>query len=235
MMYPYAEFLIDFQRRHGSFVHRNTASNTKAAVVIESRPLYFLPAVLRNVMFFLGGGWNLYVFSGELSDRYIEDVLRGWEVQQVKLEGLVHLPRTVRSELMKSSEFWKTFVEDKLLVFESNCVMCGSNVDEFLDYDFIGAPMGTADQFVLNGGFSLRSRRKLIQCIAAGRSQSEEPEDVFFTRMMRQMGAITPDFASASRFAVSAAYEDHPVGVAGTDDSLHSAEVAEKIVAKIAY
>jgi len=50
MMYPYAKFLIDFDQRHSSLKHRNSPSNTKAAVIIESRPLFFLPMVLKNLM-----------------------------------------------------------------------------------------------------------------------------------------------------------------------------------------
>ncbi len=136
---------------------------------------------------------------------------------------------------MKSSELWKQFPEEKLLVFESNSIMCGSNIGEFDEHDFIGAPMGTPDGFFLHGGFSLRSRRKVIECIVKGKSPSEEPEDVFFTRMMRQIGAATPDFETASRFAVSSVFEAHPVGVPAADDCLHSIEVAERIVGQIAH
>jgi Protein of unknown function (DUF5672) len=234
MLYPYARFLHDFERRHGAWTHKNLPTNTKAAILIEGRPLYFLPMVLKNTMFFLGGEWNLHVLYGEFAQEYLTEQLADWDVNGIKLQGFTNVSRAERDSLMKSSEFWKLFSEEKLLVFGSNSVMCGSNVGEFLDYDFIGAPMGTAEAFSLNGGFSLRSRRKLIECIVTGRDNGE-PEDEFFTRMMRQIGAATPDFVSACRFAVASAYEGHPVGVPGTDEGLHSAEIAEKIVHRIAY
>jgi hypothetical protein len=235
MIAPYARFLIEFDRRHGPLKHVNSPSNTKAAVIIENRPLYFLPAVIRNVMFFLGKEWNLYVLSGELSDKYVDEIVKESDVQVMKLEGLRQLSRQQRSELMKSSELWKEFPEHKLLVFESNCIMCGSNVGDFLAHDFIGAPVGTPDRFFLHGGFSLRSRRKLIECIVKGKSPAEEPEDIFFTRMMRQIGAITPDFATASRFAISSVYEGQPVGVPAADECLHPVEIAEQVVGRIAH
>lgn len=235
MMHPYANFLVDFDRRHGSVKHRNSPTNDKAAIIIESRPVYFLPMVLRNVMFFLGSPWNLHIFSGELSEKYVDDIVDGWDVNVTKLDGLVHLSRTQRSAILKSPQFWKLFAEEKLLLFETNALMCGRNIEEFLEYDFIGAPSGTPDKFSLHGGFSLRSRRKLIECIVKGRSPEGEPEDEFFTRMMRQIGAVTPDFTSACRFAVASTYEGHPVGVPATDECLHTKEVAEKIVAGITY
>jgi hypothetical protein len=234
MLYPYARFLHEFERRHGAFTHANSASNTNAAVFIESRPLYFTPMVLKNVMFFLGRRWNLHVVYGEFSERYLDGLLRDWDVNGIKLQGLTHLPRARRDAILKSSEFWKMFPEEKILLFDSSSVMCGSNVDEFLDYDFIGAPVGTAEDFSLHGGFSLRSRRKMIQCIVAGQD-SGEPEDEFFTRMMRQTGAATPDFVSACRFAITSTYECHPLGVPAADEGFHDAETAERIVQQIAY
>ena len=161
MLYPYAKFLLEFDRRHAGYIHSNSPANTKAAVLIEGRPLYFLPMVLKNVMFFLGRGWNLHIAYGEFAEPYLDALLADWNVNEIKLQGLTNVSRLERDALMKSSEFWKLFPEEKLLIFESNSVMCGSNVGEFLDYDFIGAPMGTADAFSFNGGFSLRSRREL--------------------------------------------------------------------------
>ncbi len=234
MLHPYATFLLDFERRHGAFSHRNSPSNTKAAVLIESRALYFTPMVLKNVMFFLGNQWNLHVVYGEFSERYFDHALGEWDVNGIKLGGVTHLSRARRSEIMKSTEFWKLFPEEKLLVFESNSIMCSPNVGEYLDYDFIGAPMGNDESFSLHGGFSLRSRRKMLQCIVEGRDNGE-PEDEFFTRMMRQTGAATPDFLTASRFAVGSTYAGLPLGVPAADEGFHSEEIAEKIVAQISY
>ena len=50
MMYPYGEFLHDFHNKHGELTHRNSAANTRAAIMIESRPNYFLPMVLCNAL-----------------------------------------------------------------------------------------------------------------------------------------------------------------------------------------
>jgi hypothetical protein len=234
MLFPYANFLVDFDRRHGALIHHNRPSNTRAAIVVETRPLYFLPAVIRNVMFFLGSEWNLHVVYGEHSERYLDDRMKDWDVNGIKLDGVTHLSRAQKSELLKSTQFWRAFPEEKLLVFDGNSIMCGPGIDAFLDYDFIGAPVGTGESFTLHGGFSLRSRRRTIECIIAGRDHGE-PEDEFFSRMMRQTGAVTPDFASACRFAVASAYEGHPVGVPATDEGLHGPEVAQKIVDRIAY
>jgi hypothetical protein len=76
--------------------------------------------------------------------------------------------------------------------------------------------------------------RKMLQCIVAGRDGGE-PEDEFFTRMMRQTGAATPDFVSACHFAITSTYEGHPLGVPAADEGFHDADTTERSVRQIAY
>lgn len=62
LMFPYADFLLDFERKHGDLTHQNSSENTRAAVIVETRPGFFLPRVIRNVMYFLGPG-GTYTYS----------------------------------------------------------------------------------------------------------------------------------------------------------------------------
>ena len=77
LMFPYANFLLDFERKHGGQTHRNSPENTRAAVIVETRPDFWLPRVIRNVMYFLGPRWNLYVFCREESGAYAQASLPG--------------------------------------------------------------------------------------------------------------------------------------------------------------
>jgi len=61
------------------------------------------------------------------------------------------------------------------------------------------------------------------------------PEDVYFTAVLRTLGARMPDIQTAARFAVESLYTEHPVGVHGTDKCFHSLEVVGKIVRAIPY
>lgn len=57
---------------------------------------------------------------------------------------------------------------------------------EFLDYDFIGAPWYTQPvgitNLVGNGGFSIRSKRYVEQCMKTHYMDYSRPEDVFYNR-----------------------------------------------------
>jgi hypothetical protein len=235
MMYPYAQFLLDFDRKHGSFVHKNSPANTRAAIILESRPFFFLPSVVRNTMFFLGEKWNLYILCGEPNERFVSSFVEGWDVNVIQLHGLVHLASQQYSQIMTSKDYWELFSEEKLVIFQTDSILCGPHIEEFIDYDFVGAPCGRFDEgYIANGGFSLRSRSKTLACLDRVPYRGE-PEDVYFTAAMRQIGARVPDFATTCRFAVESIYTEHPVGVHGTDKCFHLLDVAEKIVRGIQY
>jgi hypothetical protein len=236
MMYPYAQFLIDFEGKHGELTHTNVPENTRAAIIIETRPLYFLPKVIRNAMYFLGPRWNLYVFSGEPAFPYLQQTLGRWGVMLAKLPGIHRLSSADYSRLLSTAEFWRHFPEEKLLVFQVDCILCGSNVEEFTQYDFVGAPCSRFDEhYVANGGLSLRSKSVMLECSTRFSRSDNVPEDVFFTSAVRQIGAAMPDLHTAASFAVESIYVRHPVGVHGTDKCYHTIETAETIVRGIQY
>jgi Protein of unknown function (DUF5672) len=235
MMYPYAEFLIDFDRKHGAFTHQNTPENARAAVIVEARPFFFLPKVIRNAMFFLGPTWNLHVFCGELSHDFLQTSLRGWNVNVTKFPRVAHLSVNDYNGILLSPRFWTSFREERILVFQSDSILAGTNVEEFANFDFVGAPCGRFDEeYVANGGLSLRSRRLMLDCLRLS-SKPGVPEDVFFTGAARKLGAKMPDMRTATRFSVESLYTEHPFGVHGTDKCYHPVDVAEKITRAIRY
>jgi hypothetical protein len=75
----------------------------------------------------------------------------------------------------------------------------------------------------------------MADCLTHFQPSPGEPEDVFFTNAVRQLGAVMPDFETATRFSVESVYTMHPVGVHGTDKYFHSVQVAQKITRAIRY
>lgn len=236
MMEPYAQFLVDFTAKHADLVHRNAPENTKAAVIVETRRHFFLPKVIRNVMFYLGEGWNLHVLTGEPTLGYVRAALPGWQVGiHPFLPGAV-LPRWHYNTIMMTADFWKAFSEEKILIFQTDSLLCGDNIDEFMDYDLIGATCGSFDEnYYANGGLSLRNRELMLECVARRAPHDDEPEDVFFSTEVRALGGKMADVHTAARFAVESTYLSHPVGVHATDKFMHDVEVARRIVADTRY
>jgi hypothetical protein len=237
MMHPYGQFLTEFADKHADSVHRNRPGNTRAAVIVETRALYFLPMVIRNVMFFLGPEWNLHLFCSADSRGFLLDSLPGWEPSVTQLpRRLRRLPPGEYNAILTSPAFWNRFSEDKLLIFQHDSLLCGRNIEEFTGYDYVGAPCGRFDErYTGNGGLSLRTRQVMLDCLARFPPEPGEPEDVFFTRAARRLGAAVPALATACRFSVESLYTGQPVGVHGTDKFFHGLDIAEKIIAATSY
>ena len=237
MMYPYAEFLLDFDRKHTAMTHQNCPENTRAAVLVETRPHFFVPKVIRNVMYFLGPRWNLHIICSESSHGYLRGALPDWEVDFIKVPGLRRRLSWGDYAAMKmSARFWTRFRESKVLIFEADSLLSGPNVEDFIDYDFVGAPCGRLDDgYIANGGLSLRTRQVMLDCLLRFTPEPGIAEDVFFTNSVRALGGAMPDYETATRFSVESVYTTHPVGVHGTDKFYHDVQVAEKITRAISY
>lgn len=111
-----------------------------------------------------------------------------------------------------------------------------AHIADFLQWDYIGAPCGrSAETYVANGGLALRSRQMMLDCLGLASPAENEPEDMFYTDKVRQLGGAMPDVRTAARFSVETAYVGHPFGVHGTDKYLHPLEVAERIVRAVEY
>jgi hypothetical protein len=237
MMSPYGEFLLDFERKHRDFTHRNDPRNTKAAIIIETRPLFFLPKVIRNVTYFLGRDWNLHVLTGPMAYEFVGSSLPGWDVQiDVLPWNPIHLTKQDYSRYLTIREFWTRLREPTVLVFQPDTLLTGTGIEEFLGWDYIGAPCGTFDDnYSACGGLSLRSRDAMVACTERAQLVENEPEDTFFSSQVRAIGGRMPDLLTAARFCLESLYVSHPLGVHGTDKFLHSLDVARTVTAAIAY
>lgn len=119
--------------------------------------------------------------------------------------------------LLTSASFWHQVQGEKILYFQIDSVICSSSsykLADFLEYDFIGAPW--PDGGCCNGGFSLRSRTKMLQLFESDGPRyrlHETNEDVWLYRHLpRFNGRIAPN-AIAQKFSVESIYHPRPFAV----------------------
>lgn len=238
MMYPYAEMLMRFATVHPDFVHTDTGDGQRLALIIESQPNFWLPFILRNVMFFLGPGWRLCIVCSPQTEFFLRGTTRGWAIDIKPVLPFMNFTRSQYNLLLRDEGFWQQFPEEKIFMFQTDSLLCRHGIDEYLGYDFIGAPCGNLeDDFVMNGGLSLRTRGRMEEACLKNRIGIEHdiPEDVFFTQSLRQAGAVLPILEEAMDFAVETVYRSHPLGVHGTDKYYHSLDTALRIATAIQY
>jgi ASC-1-like (ASCH) protein len=140
---------------------------------------------------------------------------------QVKLLSSIGTsdPRVIKIDPLLSPEAYSDFMIKELwkyidtpfaIIFQYDGFILNSSAwrDEFLNYDYIGAPWyHLGDLHVGNGGFSLRSK-KLVTWLADNYNRVDakiHPEDVFISRFARPLlekeGMIFADEKTASLFS----------------------------------
>jgi len=188
----------------------------RVAVIVETGVKHEFEYAVRNVMMRLGPDWGLVVVHNKANAAFVHHVLKG--VTNPRFYGLELdvSDSSSKDRLFKSAWFWRMLQADKALIFQSDSMMLrDSSLDDFMQYDYIGAPFPKSDQIwssgygkligegVGSGAFSLRSVEAMIEiCEKMGsESPANESEDVFFVVNMVRTGTYNlPSRQDAYRF-----------------------------------
>eukprot|EP01041_Mallomonas_annulata_P002504 gene2504-4865_t len=136
------------------------------------------------------------------------------------------------NRVVKSVSFWSSLaaIADRVLIFQTDSVMLRSGIDEFLSYDYIGAPWSTNPKDpntlwirriqrhkgllggVGNGGFSLRNPRAMLNIVSTKMKKGDNSfEDTFFIyNMANNMNYKLPKREVAYHFALEMICHDIP-------------------------
>lgn len=120
------------------------------------------------------------------------------------------------SNLLLTTTFWNLLSGKKILLYQEDTFLFHGNIEPFLKYDFIGAPWPKEFKLeVGNGGFSLRSRDKMIEIIEnyTITEELQKNEDVFFcTHMLNSRCGLIAPKNIAQYFAEEFVISNNPLG-----------------------
>jgi hypothetical protein len=114
------------------------------------------------------------------------------------------------NKLLTSVSFWNQFLDyDKVFIFQHDSCILQSGFDEFLKYDYVGAPWRngsnwqTSDRRGGNGGISIRGVHATIKCLQTYHyNVSYWNEDVYFSHNMEN---VAP-YEVCAKFGVEAEF-----------------------------
>ncbi|KAH6879995.1 hypothetical protein B0T10DRAFT_495651 [Thelonectria olida] len=131
---------------------------------------------------------------------------------------------------LASPWLWEQLAPAKhVLVFQADAILCANahqTVDDFLGYDFIGAPLNKTRK-IYNGGLSIRNRTMVLDILngerdwftdsnTEGTEYGGHGEDVWMSIMMRGQDAHLPSIDEALKFAKELKWHNklpgHPAG-----------------------
>lgn len=142
------------------------------AVIVETRQIPNLDEIIANHVKFLPKDWGLMV------------------IKDVVVNTLSDYNR-----LLTSKAFWDRIPFDKILIFQSDSMLLRAGIEEFLEWDYVGAPWKFQEHGG-NGGLSLRSKESMLKVIKNKPYDSSYGyEDVYFCNALKEM----PEFKLAPR------------------------------------
>jgi len=199
----------------------------QAAVIVEPRNFELaLPLVILNAISVLPENWQLYLFHGTKNRVLCEELARFTENsfgRRVILVPLASPNLTIPeyNQLLCSTWFWEQIETwSHVLVFQTDSYLLENSshkIDEFLDFDYVGAPWKHLRNLRGgNGGLSLRRKSAMIDAAQhfSGRA-SRQPEDVRICRFLAKFPEMyhLPAPEVAQTFSVESIYYPKPFGI----------------------
>lgn len=196
------------------------------AVLIECRILPHVEFIIRNAIIKLGSKWSHTIVCGNKNYEYMTKMCKGISpnIKTIRMDVDNLDAATTYNDVLTSLSFWNMFKGEKILIHQEDSFIFKTNIDDYLKFDYIGAPWNDALLWINNngiklgvgnGGFSLRTKQTMIKAITRFPrcSNSTDFEDVYFSRCIynNDLGLL-PSISEAASFSSEAIVNDQSFG-----------------------
>ena len=209
----------------------------KAAVIIEGRTLPNLIPLILHFSSVLGPEWPIKVLH---MAKNRNQFFRSPAFQRQTSSGHITLQQLPSNVSFTSRDAVSKFLTqpwlyhnlapyEHILLFQSDSILCANSprmVEDFLEYDFIGAPIDPKYGQGMNGGLSLRKRETMLRVIERNQftgkpEDGSEFEDQWFFQKLEELprgpnnatGARLPSVEVAAGFSVETMWRQQPFGL----------------------
>jgi hypothetical protein len=212
------QYLIEEYVKYEEYIPNIPKETDYYAVIIEPRNHPDLLTVIKSTMFHLNETnspikWGLQIFHGNQNEIQVQNICSLLNNVVCVNMGVDNLTNIEHSEYMESVDFWGKVKGRKALIFQTDSLLLRNGIDEFLQYDYIGAPWRKPkeNQWVGNGGLSLRTVSKMIKICENNPVTEQIWEDIYFMKHMKGVGVA--DIETAMRFSMEDVFSPNPLGV----------------------
>jgi len=148
----------------------------KVAVMIEDRPRKNLAALILHFSSVLGPSWPIIIYtSSENLGTFSSSAALGRHLRSGIISIRI-LPSTVLftnsdsvSSFLTKPWLWENLAPaTHILMFQSDSMLCANaarSVEDYFEYDFVGAPIAPHLGAGMNGGLSLRKRETFLRIL----------------------------------------------------------------------
>ncbi|KAL8992802.1 MAG: hypothetical protein Q9169_006827 [Polycauliona sp. 2 TL-2023] len=201
-------------------------NETKVAFLVENRPLPMLAPLILQFMGVVPPDWRFRFMGSPESVQSVEaSKAIQHQVEAGKLD-LTLIPQNMTtggqeqiSNFLTNLWLYETVLHpaEWLLVFQTDSMLCANsdaNLNDWLEYDWVGAPWSLVSRYGGNGGLSLRRVSSIVQILRDQiRTPNSEPEDVWLTsRLGHRPGGKVANGSVSLTFSGENIYHDTPMG-----------------------
>jgi hypothetical protein len=205
------------------------------AVLIEFRLFPHIEFIIRNNILKLGNEWIYTIICGNLNYEYMKNMVANINnnIKVIKID-YDNLTPSQYSLLLSSKSFWDLLTGEKILIYQEDSIIFKNNINDFLEFDYIGAPWNKSSNdtpnSVGNGGLSLRTKSSMINVIETVSIENSKinsstqiymkntksttmPEDVYFSLNLQEynLGKVA-DWDTAIKFSTESIKNDQAFG-----------------------
>jgi hypothetical protein len=187
------------------------------AVIVEPRIDENIETIIKTVMYYLEDSskkWGLQIFHGTKNIEQILSITKNWNNVSLVNLGTDNLTKREYNDMMMTTDFWNKVKGKKILSFQNDSILLKGGIDQFLKYDYIGAPWIKPKEgyFVGNGGLSLRNKDKMIEICTLNNDKSNVPlEDIFFVKNLKGQGVA--NIETAYNFSMEDIFSPNAIGL----------------------
>lgn len=118
------------------------------------------------------------------------------------------------NRILTQKSFWRACIYDRVLIFQHDSGLLRNGIEEFLEWDYIGAWIKNIPG-CMNGGLSIRNPKAMYEVCMKFPYRGMEldgNEDIYFCNRLRQLGYKMPDKETCNKFAVETEFALGSVG-----------------------
>ena len=209
--------------------------NELETVFIEFRKFPHVEFLIRNTILKLNNKWSHTIICGNTNYKLMKKICKKISPNiKILKTDYDNLNPSEYSKFLASMDFWDLLHGEKILIYQEDSLIFKDNINDFLKFDFIGAPFPKSENdtpnSVGNGGLSLRSKsimKQIINNVSIDETNLEDstlkymtltnsyipPEDVYFSKNMQELNiGKVADWKYAFKFSSERIYNPNSFG-----------------------
>jgi len=188
------------------------------AIIVEPRKHEDLEIICKNVMYYLNESgsdvkWGLKIYYGNKNEQFVKHFTQNWNNVQLENLEIDDLSGILYNDMLKTTKFWETIPTENVLIFQTDTILRRFGIDEFISYNYVGAPWirYREGKIVGNGGLSFRKKSRMLEITNQFSDEEITMEDIYFCKYLKDEDIAPYDVAK--KFSVEDIYYENPLGL----------------------